>query len=229
MNYLAIVQRIMREAGRTDGEPDSIANAVGDARLAADWAADAARNLDLEAHNWRWLIKRVAAGIIAPGSATVTAASMGLTDFARWREAGRDWSPVVTDGTTRWALRWMPYDAWLMRFAAPHDAAPPAFWSVTNDGALALGPTPNVALTIDIQYRRSATQLAADADVPLIPDESLHSIIVWRALAETGGYESAPEMFSRAAANYDKMPILRLLGAAFCNCSSCLAASSKRP
>ena len=60
MNYLAIVQRIMREAGRTDGEPDSIANAVSDARLAADWAADAARNLDLEAHNWRWLIKRVA-------------------------------------------------------------------------------------------------------------------------------------------------------------------------
>lgn len=111
---------------------------------------------------------------------------------------------MVTNDSARWGLRWLPLDDWLARFTAPQSNASPQYWTIDNDGSLLLGPAPDVAATIEMQYWSAPTELAADADEPNIP-ASYHMLLVWGALAEAGGFDSAPEMFARGAANHDRM------------------------
>ena len=48
----------------------------------------------------------------------------------------------------------------------------------------------------------------ADTDTPAMPTR-FHSLIVWRALTEYGGYDAASEVFQRADRNYTMaMPAL---------------------
>lgn len=208
MNFLQIVQRTAVEAGRTDGGPTSIADAVGDEASMKNAAADAWAALQLEPYNWSWMRQR-ASGPIVAGTASYTGATLGLASFGRWREPSRHWKPVVTDANgVRSGLQWLDYDDWVARFSDPTIAsAAPQFWSIANDRSLVLGPVPADNATLEMQYWSAPTELLTDTDTPTFPAE-FHIMLVWRALAEMGAFDSAPEMFTRAAANYDRMHTL---------------------
>jgi hypothetical protein len=61
---------------------------------------------------------------------------------------------------------------------------------------------------IRADYIRDVQDLTADTDIPQMPTR-FHSLIVWRALIEYGGYDSASEVFQRADRNYTMgMPAL---------------------
>jgi hypothetical protein len=62
--------------------------------------------------------------------------------------------------------------------------------------------------------------MTVDTDTPMIPTR-FHNLIVWRALAEYGGFDAASEVFTRADRNY-------AMGMSACCRLSCPCASSQR-
>lgn len=208
MNYLQLVQRTILETGRTGGGPSAIADAEGDDKLAKNWVADCWIKLQEDPRGWSFMMSRQAAMPIA-ASQTQTATSLGISaTFGSWRKASREWAPYATNSSTgsRWLLQWCDYDLFIAHFGGVVAAGPPVIWSIDNDGSLVLGPTPDgTNYTLDSQFKKLATVLVVDTDVPSIPDANLHMILVWMALSEYGASDAAPEVVARAAVNYNTL------------------------
>lgn len=59
MNYLDLVRRLKREAGRSGGPPGGIETLAGDDQLLGDWIADAWREIQRKRMDWAWMRKTV--------------------------------------------------------------------------------------------------------------------------------------------------------------------------
>jgi len=210
LTYLQIVNRVRREAGVPGTALASIAQAVGDSARVVDWVNDVWRDVQLLPYNWKWM-RGAAVGSLAPGVMGYTLdelAGAGGDRFSSWRPQTRSYQPVASDPanpTNEWGLTWLPYDVFRGRFlVGDHMAGAPAFYAESPTGQLMIGPKPDIAYTARADYWKSPQALVADDDMPEMPGQH-HSMLVWRALAEYGAYDAAPEVLGRAADRSESM------------------------
>jgi hypothetical protein len=201
---------VRREAGIPGNALASVTQAVGDSVRVVGWVDDVWRDVQLMPYNWRWM-QAGATGTLSPGimAYDFNALTGGPADrFGSWRKQTRSYRPVSSDPaapTTEWGLTWLPYDDFAARFlVGDHMAGPPAFYSVSPANELMIGPKPDIAYTFKGDYRKSPQVLSADGDLPEMPSH-FHSMLVWRALAEYGVYDAAPEVLGRAADRSESM------------------------
>ena len=63
---------------------------------------------------------------------------------------------------------------------------------------MTFGPIPDQIYFINGEYFKKLTEFSADTDTPRIP-ERFHMLIVYKIMMYYGGFESAPEVFSRGS------------------------------
>lgn len=73
----------------------------------------------------------------------------------------------------------------------------PRFITIDPNDSIVVGPKPDAAYVITGEYNRSAQVLAANDDVPEMPD-AYHMLIVYQAMEDFGLYDAATEILSRA-------------------------------
>ena len=73
---------------------------------------------------------------------------------------------------------------------------PPAHYAIDPQNNLLLGPKPDGVYVASGEYQRSGQTLAADADVPEMPDR-FHLLIVYRGMEKYGAFHAAGEVFTR--------------------------------
>ena len=205
MNFLALAQAVKRESGLgMESSIVSYTTATGDDRRMFQWVNWAARDITLSRENWRW---RHGAATLASTLTQANAASLfGLTDFASWKAASKEYKPSayrISDGaSTEKPLAWLEYEQFRQMFTVGSQTTGSAqYWSISPSEEFLIGPAPDSAHFIRADYVKDFTDLAADADIPSIPTR-FHMLIVWRALMEYGGFDAAGEVYQRAERNY---------------------------
>ena len=206
MNFLELVNRTKVESARSGGQIGGVAVARGDDKRIVNWVASAWVELQNEC-DWRWMRKSVEKDILADKQ-RYPLSDFSITDFRRWVEETDDYYPVVyqlTSPTTIGGLRFYSFERFRRDFiVSPTAPGAPQVWSVDFNDDLLIGPTPEAAWKIKIDYWSDVTRLGNDADTPSMPAR-FHEVLVWRALMELASFDAAPEVYSRAKSNYDRM------------------------
>ena len=203
MNYLAGVQRLHRESGRSTAAPTSVVGANERHARLFDWYADAWRNLQGE-REWRWMRASLDVALVV-GQQTYTATDLAATRFGRWRAEDFDYDVqayVYGSQNAIWRLSYRQLDnfrqQWIHRTMG---SSQPIEWTIDEADQLLLGPAPSEPYQLRIDYWKEPAELALDADEPDMPAR-FHMMLVWRALQDVAMFDAAPEVLARAEKNY---------------------------
>lgn len=184
MTLLALAQRLWRESGRNGPGPSSLATAVGPALRMFEAVQDMWRDLQIEPMNWRWM-RATASGTMVADQQQYTPTQAGATDWAQWWPEGEAYTAYLTapgDATTTSDLTFMPFERFREQYMrGSQTASQPRYWSIALNGDLLLGPKPDAAYGLRIDYEKLPTELTADATTPDMPAR-FHMLLVWRAL-----------------------------------------------
>lgn len=199
MNLLALTQRLWSESGRLGPGPSAITTTLqGDQLRAANRIRDAWRDLQMDSSKqWKWMRRTVTKPLTALQD-TYTAAGWSITDFWRWWPETTWYMPEIVDAASNGnriaRLNWAPYEEFreLHQTQVGHKGLP-VDWAIKPDKSLLVGPAPDQAWHIRLDYITKPTELVAGTDEPNMPEE-FHLLLVWMALEQMAATdENAPE------------------------------------
>lgn len=217
MNFLALVQRTIRECGATGSTLLTVSGVSGEAQRFVDWVSEAWNEIQTKHDDWEWLRSSVLLGEGASFptvSGTVSypvgvgAGKVGIdpATFGKWdRESFRS-NTTAMSFNDEIRLGYIPYDGWrdaYMIGAQRSVTTRPEVVSIGPDKSVCLGPPPTSLYTITGDYFLAPSAMAADADTPTgLPAQFHLRAIVGLAMIYYGGYEAAPEVLSRGQGWY---------------------------
>lgn len=187
-----------RESGTVSGTlPAAVTGQTGRLEKIVYWTAEAWRLIQLLHDDWRWMRKEFE-GTVTQGAARYTAGSFSITDFAGWVTDFDAYQPLSIYKTSTGVadegpIRLIDWEAWRTAFGRGSQTQNrPDRYAISPADELCLGPVPDAAYTVRGEYRATAQNLAANADVPLLP-ERFHEIIAWRAVMLLDEHDEAIE------------------------------------
>lgn len=193
MNYLQICQDVVRESGTISGDttPSTTSGQSGRTLKVVNWVSKAWQEIQNLHDDWLWM-RTEFTGTITQGAARYTAASFNLTRWSRWITDEHvvtiyDTSIGVAD---EGEIRQITWETWRARYGRGAQVQRrPVEYAISPQGEFCLGPFPDRGYMLRGEYQKSAQTLALDTDVPELPDASLHSVIVWRALLSLAQFD----------------------------------------
>lgn len=200
MTYLELCQALRTEAGLSGTGPATVVGQTGMYGKLVDWIQEAYAEI-LDMYPWSFLWTRV--------TPTLTS---GQTVYD-----GTDFTPAITDLGKVYAQNMLEittasrpriyYRDWPSIDRASTDGAvgPPRYFSRRPDDSLHFYPVPDDDYEIQMDYQRIAPVLAANTDEPLIPDATLHKIIVWKALEYYGQHNEDMTSAQYAARQFNNL------------------------
>ena len=202
MNYLQLAQRLHAESLRSTAAPTTVTGATDRNLRLFTLIADKWRNLQTE-RDWRWMRAQLNSPVTI-GLQTYTGAGLGAARFGRWREEDMQYEPVIyrtASPSGYWALGYWDVVSFRREYIYRSlGNTTPIAWSYDENDQLLLGPAPAEAYNLRIDYWKSPSELAADADTPDMPDR-FHMVLVWEALMDIATSDAAPEILANAQRN----------------------------
>jgi|TARA_Y100000310_G_scaffold151285_1_gene150852 hypothetical protein len=182
--FLEICQKVARESGTISGvQPAAVTSQVGRLLEVVNWVIDAWHDIQSDRPNWLWMRKEFSDVTIA-STAKYAATAWSLTSFSRWVVEPK----VVTIYLTATGvsdegeLANITWATWRERYGRGTQTEDrPVEYAISPDGQFCLGPIPDAVYTISGEYYEGRQTLAADGDIPNMP-ERFHDAIVWKAL-----------------------------------------------
>lgn len=212
MTFLELVQELWEEVGASGSSPgpSTTVSQTGEYLRLVNWTNRAYLSIQRRRKDWGWM-RQTASFTTVAGQATYAlgsgAGTTGVTaaTFGMWaRNTGRSYLTSV--GTPSEAfLEYATYESWrdAYQFSSLRTSTSrPNVVTITPAKALGLGPVPVAGYTITMDYYTKPVSLSGDSDTPLLPAE-FHRAIVCRAMMYYARYESAPEIYDDAKAEYD--------------------------
>lgn len=186
MNYLQLCQDVVRESGTISGDatPTTTVGQSGRLLKVVNWVTKAWQEIQNLHDDWLWM-RQEFTGALTANTGRYTAASFNLTRWSRWITDAHSvtiyqTSLGVSDETE---LRLIPWQTWRMRYGRGTQVTNrPTEYAISPQGEFCVGALPDAAYTVRGEYQQSAQTLAANADIPELPDTSLHTVIVWKTL-----------------------------------------------
>lgn len=208
MNRLELVRRLKRESARSGPVILTTTSLSADDQRLSDWVDDAYLEIQRREHGWTFM-RRELVGVTVMGQRGYTADELNVevTDFGRWLPPATEGYRLSVEQSTgqAWFPRWVPWEKFRADFELREtQTGPPAYWSISPDDKLYIGPTPAVEYTVRAIYYRAPVAFVADEDTPAWAPE-YHMILVWRALMELANFDSAPEVYARGAMNFENL------------------------
>lgn len=207
MNFLQLAQRLHRELARSGTGPVAFATDTMPNIELFDWLNDAWLNLQGEPRDWHWMRRKLDEPLTI-GQSSYDGATLAPSDFGHWRPAADDYTVRVYEPTAPTVvsrLDFLSLPEFNRRFEdVPPDDGRPRFWSIDDDGSLLIAPAPDVDYNVKASYKAAPLLMAADTDEPAMPARH-HMLLVWKALADAGQFDAAPDVVQRAFINHRSM------------------------
>lgn len=210
MNFLQLVQKLRQRTGGASS-PSSVVGQTGEALDYVDWTSEAWDNIQTEEPDWMWMRKDATFNTTSGTSAYLPPA-MSPTPYAnvaKWRvfDSARCYTTALGRIDEGYLGIWS-YQDWRDGFDFGLQStvlSRPSILAVRDaDNAILVGPTPNAAYSISLQYQCVPTTMTANADVPGLPLR-FHMLIVYKAMMLYAAHEAAPEVYSEGEREYNKM------------------------
>lgn len=214
--FLSLCESVASESGAIGNAPSAVTGQTGRQLKCVNWVRRAWELIQNAKADWKWMQARLSAAPLTISDMTYSASDLGIASrFAEWKgdRAGeftyRPWtiydnSIGQSDET---ALREISYEAWLTIYdRGVHDANRPSSYALGPDGTINFGPKPDKAYRVRGEYRKGLQTLAANGDIPELP-ERFHDIIVWRAIMLISDHDESDPAYVKAAAKYGEMMI----------------------
>ncbi len=211
-NFLALAQRVRQDSGVSGTGPTTVLSQVGELKRIVDWTADAWVFIQQLHQDWKFL-RLAASWDSVDGQATYTPAECGIaagtfSKWVPWQEMTFRTYLTATGTNGEIHLNYIPYPVWLNTWqynANRNVKSQPVEYTILPDKSIGFGPKPPAGYTFTAHYYRSPILLAADADIPALPDNHSSYLIVARALMSYGAIESAPEVYALGKGTYDSL------------------------
>lgn len=186
MNYLALCQDTVRESGTISGDatPSAVTGQSGRLLKVVNWVAKAWTEIQNLHDDWLWMRAEFSATTTA-GAPRYTSSSFSLTRFSRFitEPHGVTIYKTATGVSDEGELRFIDWQTWRATYGRGTQVNNrPRDYTISPAGEFCVGPVPDDTYTLRGEYQKSAQVLAANTDIPELPDTSLHSVIVWKAL-----------------------------------------------
>jgi hypothetical protein len=211
MNFLQLCQRTASECSSSLTGPSSVANQTGRLGQIVKWVNAAWMDVQTRRDNWRFMagsftVNTTASdGKYAYTDCTDVATAAAISAFRAWRLDTLKIYLTSAGAGSETNLCPLAYDDWYYRFnTGTQTNSYPRYFTVDHDMALLLAPKPDGAYTVSGEYQKAATEMAADADIPGMPEE-YHMAIVYRAMMKYGRYTGASEVYSDGEMEYRRM------------------------
>ena len=202
MDFLALTQRLHREALRSTASPsDPTSDTERNLRL-FDKIADAWADLQRE-RDWKWM-REVMDTTLTTNVQTYTGTGLGATRFGRWRPEDNEYHPWCYLSGSPNAL--FPLSFWQLdefrNLYVYRQIGPtvPVAWTIDSQQNLLIGPAPNAGYKLRIDQWMEPSALVDATDEPDMPSR-FHMYLVWDALEKVGTESAAPEIVAKAQAN----------------------------
>ena len=211
MNFLQLANRAKSKCRISGANLTTTLSQTGEfARLVA-WVNEAWMEIQLSRADWKWMRNSMTFPTVGD-QATYTLAQIestgtGFSDFGNWElETFRCYTTSV--GTNdEMELSWIDYNAWRNTYqigATRTTDTRPSQFTVTPALGIGLGCTPADGYTISGDYFKVATEMAADADIPALP-EQFHMAIIYKVMMYYGVSEAKPEVYDEGNDSYTRM------------------------
>lgn len=214
-SFLGLCEQLSRESGAVGRAPTAVTGQTGRQARVVGWVATAWTLIQNISQNWSFL-QAEHAGTLVPGAATYTAASFNTPRFGDWlgdsygRLSVTLHDPAIGRGDER-HLRQIGYDAWRDRWDFGAQAADrPTEYALAPDQSIRFGAAPDRPYALRFRYRKAPQLLAANGDVPDMP-ERFHDMIVWRAIMLMADHDEAPDALTLAGQKY-RVALAQLMG-----------------
>jgi len=206
MDFLALTQRLHREAKRSTAAPTSVVGATDRNASLFERVSSAWMDIQRE-RDWKWM-RQVLDKPLTPNVQTYTGAALGATRFGRWRKADHEYSPwlyISGAPNSLFMLGYWQLDEFRFHYIY-RQVGPtiPVAWSYDDFQNLLIGPAPLAAYQLRIDQWMEPFELANDTDTPDMPDR-FHLMIMWQALMDVAREDATPEIFDKAVSNYTSM------------------------
>ena len=208
MNKLELCQEVLSRTGQS-GTMTTTVGQRGMFRRISNWVREAYMDIQRMPIPWRWMRVRDVTGNLSPNKETYTAVELGLPNLRSFdldsfsihaiSDAPDTASPM--DGTK-------PWDTINTTYAVSMAPGTPRFVLAPEHTTLHVYPVPNDMYVIHFDYFKRPQVLAADTDVPEMPDY-FHDLIVLMALKRYAAFDDAPEIMEDFQLQYP--PLFREL------------------
>lgn len=205
MNFQQLVAKLKLEAGRQGAAPASPGtSSTQDSRLWG-WIADEWESLQTRGVAWRFM-RTTATISLQSGKSSYSEADVGLAFQRPWPtddEGG--FRPRAFHGSSSYLLNpQVDYDRFRLIYMPGHVPGLPQLFAVTPSNSLLFGPTPDRAMTVEMDFVRPPAVMANPTDQPSGLPIQHRKILVWGALKRLAVDDAAQELLQRANTEYSE-------------------------
>jgi len=198
MNFLELCKRVRQEAGISGTGPSSVLNQGGEMRRVVDWVISAWTEIQLTRKNWMWMRGSFSFQTVANDHDYSASEADIAARFRMWDRTTLRLYKTSEGVANEFYIPFISYHDYLMVYmTGTQTPTRPVCFTVAPDMKLLLGPKPDGEYTVRGDYWKASQTLAADEDIPEMPEE-YHLYIVAAALEKYALYESATEVLARA-------------------------------
>ena len=219
MNRLDMINSAIMECGVSGGPITTSAGLQGSLFRIASWIDTSWNELQIEHDDWNWMrssniLGQGASFVPIAGAFTATlgtgAGTVGIDvdSFGKWdRTTFRCFTTLVGNSNETF-MDEIPFDTWrdsYMYGAMRQVQTRPVAVAIGPDESVNFGPPSNGLYTLTSDFWMAPTPMASDIAVPAGLPLRFHMLPVYRTMIKYGGYESAPDVYSRGIFEYNKM------------------------
>jgi len=201
--FLQLCAKLATRSGVIGAAPVAVTGQAGRQAKCVDWIEQAWVKIQQMHGDWSFLQGEFS-GTLTAGDPSYTSVDLGIASrFAEWKGDRADYRPLTIRNPALGLADEQPlvqisYDRWRLLYDRGAQASNrPLHYAIGPDFSLRFGPKPDKAYAVRGEYRKAPQSLAADADLPDMP-ERFHDIIVDRAIILISESDEAPQALQSA-------------------------------
>lgn len=208
MDYLALTQRSVREAGISGDGPTTVVGQVSMLEKMVGWVDQAWQDIQIMRPNWLFMNGEFTKDTVV-GQRDYTAAGWGLNGVKLWDTGSFLIYEKAIGESDQSELGYYTYAAWRAKYRNRMgdrvDERPQVITIKPPSNSVRFEPRPDKIYTIDGEYKRSTQVFTANADVPTNLPDDFHIMIVWKALMYYADDQNAPDALDKAIAGFNPL------------------------
>jgi hypothetical protein len=201
--FLELAKKVAAESGTVggDGQPLSVVNQSGRLLKIVNWTSEAWTEIQNRRSAWQFMQGEYSGATLA-GQQRYAGSDFGAARFATFDHGSMDaGSPTIyltadgpdAEGPLRY-LSWKTLFGTHLKGANRTKSGKPTHYAIAPSGEMVLWPIPDASYTISGTYRKTPQVLAANGDIPDMP-ERFHELIKWQALLQLAMFDESLNQF----------------------------------
>jgi hypothetical protein len=206
MNFLALCNEVKNQGSSGGPDMTSVVGQNGVNARIVRWVNQSYQEIINHRDDWQW--KKVLGFTFATSASkrNYPVAELSLTNVGKWDLRNPRIYNTASGVASEVLLKSIYYEDWenLYAVGTQVEGQPQYIFVEPGTNTLLLHPVPDTTYTVTLNYWKTAPNMVADSDTPILPTE-YHDIIIYKALMKYAVYEDANEVFADSLRQYAGM------------------------